>query len=201
MVFEGLDFSVEPGALLYLRGANGSGKSTLLRLIAGFVPAAGGDLMYGDDAWGTGDAALSEAVVYVGHDHGLKPALTLRENCQTYARIMTGKALSEDALYDAAETFALDRLLDQAVRFFSSGQRHRASLMRFLLADRPVWLMDEPTVGLEADNREKLAGLMTRHLARGGLILAATHDPIGVDGATVDVSQYAARATVQEGWL
>ncbi|TNE64669.1 MAG: heme ABC exporter ATP-binding protein CcmA [Alphaproteobacteria bacterium] len=189
LVFSGLDFSVAPGRLLFLHGKNGSGKSTLLRLIAGFLPASAGDLRYGTDVWDRGDAALSETLVYAGHDNGLKTALTLRENSEIYARIMTGRPIAADRLLDMADVFGLGALLDRPVRYFSSGQRHRASLMRFLLADRPVWLMDEPTVGLDADNRTALATLMQHHLDRGGIILAASHDPIGVAGDVLNVDE------------
>jgi heme exporter protein A len=205
MVFEDLSFQLESGSLLYLRGRNGSGKSTLLRLLAGFVPARDGTVRYGDDVWGRGDAALSEALVYAGHDNALKPVMTLRQNAQELARLMTGHAVDEGALEQAADVFGLAPLLDQPVRYFSSGQRHRSALMRFTFLSRPVWLMDEPTVGLDAENRDALARLMAAHLGRGGSIIAATHDPIGVDGASIDLGQYQPQVvedeTDTEGWL
>lgn len=200
-VFEGLSFELEPGQLLYLRGRNGSGKSTLLRLIAGFLRVRTGVLRYGNDAWGRGDAALSEAVIYAGHDNALKPVLTLRENAEELARLMTGRAPDDDLLDASAQVFGLTGLLDQPVRYFSSGQKHRSNLMRFAYLKRPLWLMDEPTVGLDAENREALAGLMKAHLAAGGMIIAATHDPIGVDGPVLDLADYQPAYDFDEAWL
>lgn len=201
MVFEKLFFEVNPGELLFLRGRNGSGKSTLLRVVAGFLPVRAGTLTYGEEAWGRGDAALSEALVYAGHDNALKPVLTLRENLQELSRLMTGGLLAENRIAEAAEIFDLGRLLDQPVRYFSSGQRHRSNLMRFACLDRPLWLMDEPTVGLDAENRQALASLMKNHLAAGGMILAATHDPIGAEGREIDMRDFQPTATLGEEWL
>jgi heme exporter protein A len=201
MVFERLSFTLDPGELLYLRGKNGSGKSTLLRLIAGYLRIHGGTLMVGDDAWWRGDAALSEALIYAGHDNALKPVLTLRENARELTRLMTGHAVGDVALADAADVFGLTGLLDQPVRYFSSGQRHRSNLMRFAYLKRPLWLMDEPTVGLDTENREALAGLMRAHLDAGGMIIAATHDPIGVEGAMIDMRDYQPKVSLEEAWL
>lgn len=190
MVFENLSFALKPGSLLFLRGRNGTGKSTLLRLVAGFVPPRSGSLTYGGEEWERGDAALAEAIVYAGHDAALKSVMTLRENAQELARLMTGRSVPDDRLEQAAEVFGLSGLLDHPVRYFSSGQRHRSSLMRFAFLSRPVWLMDEPTVGLDTENRQALADLMKVHLASGGSIIAATHDPIGVEGDVLDMGAY-----------
>lgn len=204
MVFENLSFRLTPGSLFFLRGRNGTGKSTLLRLVAGFVSARTGSLTYGGEEWDRGDAALAEALVYAGHDAALKPVMTLRENAQELARVMTGRPVSEDRLEQAAEVFGLSGLLDHPVRYFSSGQRHRSSLMRFAFLSRPLWLMDEPTVGLDAENRRALADLMKVHLASGGSILAATHDPIGVEGEVLDMGAYQPAPVEdfdEEGWV
>ncbi|NVJ98380.1 MAG: heme ABC exporter ATP-binding protein CcmA [Alphaproteobacteria bacterium] len=201
LVFEDVSFTLDPGQLLYLRGSNGSGKSTLLRLIAGFLRVQKGVLMYGDDGWWRGDAALSEAVIYAGHDNALKPVLTLRDNATELARLMTGRLVPDETLEAAADIFDMAHLLDQPVRYFSSGQRHRSNLMRFAYLKRPLWLMDEPTVGLDAENREALAGLMKDHLAAGGMIIAATHDPIGVEGQMLDMRDFQPDYDLEEGWL
>lgn len=200
-VFAGLSFSLENGGLLYLRGPNGMGKSTLLRLIAGLTPAREGTLRFGGDIWRGSRAAEAEAVIYAGHENALKPVLTLREHAENYVKLMTGASLSDDALKDAAAVFDLTRLLDQPARFFSSGQKHRASLMRFALVARPLWLMDEPTVGLDSANRQALEGLMARHLAAGGLIIAATHDPIALEGAELNLKDYQPKIIIDEAWV
>ncbi len=189
-VFEDLSFTLGPGDIVFLKGKNGSGKSTLLRVIAGLVPAESDGLSYGEEEWHQGDAATSETLIYSGHDHGLKPALTLAENCQNLVRLMTGAALDEGRLVEAAEVFDLTRLLYQPVRYFSSGQRHRSNLMRFLVLTRPIWLMDEPTVGLDAQNRTVLAAMIERHQKAGGMALIATHDEINLKGKTLDMKDF-----------
>ncbi|WP_417449478.1 heme ABC exporter ATP-binding protein CcmA [Kordiimonas sp.] len=200
-VFEGLGFALHAGGLLYLRGPNGSGKSTLLRLIAGFVKARAGTLMYGDSDWTQNPPAYDAALIYAGHENALKPVMTLRENALAYASLMTGAAVAEARLDAAAALFGLTALLDRPARFFSSGQKHRANLMRFALLDRPLWLMDEPTVGLDATSRQALADLMTAHLASGGMIIAATHDPIGVVGDELALDDFTPTLEIDEAWL
>ena len=179
MVFGGLSFSINAGQYLSLRGRNGTGKSTLLRMIAGFIPANAGTLEI--TANDVGFTARNH-IVLVGHLNGLKAAMTLRENAQLFYQTMTGHGLDPDALYSAANQFDMVHLLDQPVQYFSSGQRHRSALMRFLLIRRQIWLMDEPTVGLDSDNRAALATVMRNHVMRGGIIIAATHDPIDIAG-------------------
>ena len=200
-VFEGLGFELHAGGLLYLRGPNGSGKSTLLRLIAGFGTARAGSLTYGDSDWTDTSPAYDAALLYAGHDNALKPVLTLRENAAAYCALMTGKPPADARLEGAARLFGLTTLLDRTARFFSSGQKHRANLMRFALLDRPLWLMDEPTVGLDSANRQALADLMTAHLAAGGMIIAATHDPIGVTGEELMLDNFSPTAVLDEVWL
>jgi len=200
-VFEGLSFTLSGGELMYLRGPNGSGKSTLLRLIAGYGKARSGRLMYGDSDWTDTSPAFDAAMIHAGHDNALKPVLTLRENAAAYVSIMTGRAPDEGRLLDGAALFGLTGLLDRPARFFSSGQKHRANLMRFTLLDRPLWLMDEPTVGLDAENRDVLAGLMKAHLAAGGMIIAASHDPIGVEGRELALDDFSPGVEIDEAWL
>lgn len=203
-MFEGLNFEVQAGDFLSLTGKNGSGKSTFLRLITGFVPRRDGALVYsrGSDEIGTLPA---QDFTLVGHQNGLKPGMTLRDNAIFYYRLMTGSTPSAERLQMAADIFALGSLLDEPAQYFSSGQRHRSALMRFPLLARQIWLMDEPTVGLDADNRAALAALIQHHIACGGIVIAATHDPLGVHGRALDLDQFqptsSADSDIDEGWL
>ncbi|GHF14431.1 cytochrome c biogenesis ATP-binding export protein CcmA [Kordiimonas sediminis] len=190
-VFEGLSVRVKAGHLLYLKGANGCGKSTLLRILGGLLAPSSGTVSYDGTVLQQHDIPFSAYALYLGHQNALKPIWTLRQNCDALCRIMTGRDAPVERLLETAEHFDLSRLLDQPVRYFSSGQKHRAALMRFGLIDRPVWLMDEPTVGLDSKNRDALAGLMEKKLASGGIILAATHDPVAAAGTDFDVSAFA----------
>ena len=203
-VFEGLDFEVQAGDFLCLTGKNGSGKSTFLRLLAGFIRKSSGVISYtqGGDA---ADFLVSDDFTLVGHQNGLKPGFSLRENASFYYKLMTGSAPAAERLQIAAGIFALGPLLDEPVQYFSSGQRHRSALMRLPLVARQIWLMDEPTVGLDADNRAALAALIQHHMACGGIVIAATHDPMGVAGSVLDMDQFQPDIgdgdDSEEGWL
>ena len=174
-VFAGLDFAVEAGEALIVLGPNGAGKSSLLRLIAGLVrPVAGQFALDGGD----GELTLPEQAHYLGHQDAVKPSLTVAENLAFWSRYLGG---GTDG--DALAAVGLDRLNDLPVAFLSAGQRRRLSIARLIAAPRPLWLLDEPTSALDAAAQERLAAIMADHLSRGGIIVAATHAPIGLDGA------------------
>jgi len=201
MVFEGLGFTLRPGEYLHLAGSNGSGKSTLLRVLAGLIPPVYGQISYGDEAVDGPLLAAAGKLLYAGHSHGLKHVWTLLRNCEATVRTLTGKPLSKERLTAALAGFGLERYVEQPVRFFSSGQLHRASLLKFLLIDRQIWLMDEPTVGLDSENRGRLEAVMRTHLEAGGMIIAASHDPIAIEGQTLQMTDYSARSQDAEYWL
>jgi len=179
----GLAFSVAAGEALAVTGPNGAGKSSLLRAIAGLSPLAAGrvTLEGGDPELGAGPQAH-----WAGHADALKASLTARENLEFWAatlRLEAPPAAAPPALGAAA---ALDRLglahvLDFPVASLSAGQKRRVALARLLVAWRPLWLLDEPTSALDAAAQARLAEIMRGHLAAGGLIVAATHTPLGVE--------------------
>ncbi len=171
-VFEGLSLQVKGGAGLILTGPNGSGKSSLLRILAGFIPPAAGSVRFegGDD-----DAPLGAQCHFVGHLNGVKRAFTLRENLAFWADYLGGGDVSH-----ALETFELSSLSDIPAGLLSAGQARRLGLARLALAHRPVWLLDEPAVSLDARSRKILAGILKKHLKGGGIAIAATHTPLGV---------------------
>jgi heme exporter protein A len=174
-VFSGLDFEAASGEAVAVVGRNGSGKTSLLRLIAGLlIPAGGTIILDGGDA----DMTLPEQCHYLGHRDALKPALSVAENLAFWADFLGGERR------DAAEslvTVGLDHAAHLPAAFLSAGQRRRLSLARLLTVRRPVWLLDEPTTALDAAGQEMFAGLMRQHLEHGGIIIAATHGPLGID--------------------
>lgn len=200
-VFEGLAFDLQAGDFLCLKGRNGSGKSTFLRCLSGFLPAFAGTLrLQVEDE--TEDHLPPDFFLQAGHQNGLKPNFTLRDNARFFCLSMTGDMPSNEKLLEAAKVFDLAGLLDDPVQYFSSGQRHRASLMRFALVRRQVWLMDEPTVGLDTANRAALGKLIASHTAHGGIVIAATHDPLGVEGRELNMNAFAPKAVgLDEAWL
>ncbi len=201
MVFEKLSFQIEAGDFLHLSGQNGSGKSTLLRLLAGLLQAKEGSVFFKGEHMLEADVAASLSVIYSGHQAGLKPVLTLRENADLFVKTMTGNTLGYETLLEAAAQLDLVDLLDTPVRYFSSGQTHRSALLRFCLLDRVIWLMDEPTVGLDTENRDRLTTIMKKHLDAGGIIIAASHDPIDISGKTLKMIDYSPQHTTQSYWL
>jgi heme exporter protein A len=177
MLFAGLSFSVEGGRALLVMGPNGAGKTTLLRTLAGLLaPESGHVRLEG----GAADASIAEQCHYVGHANAVKPSLTVAENATFWAGFLGGAPGRLDA---ALATFGLEALRDIPVGYLSAGQRRRSGLMRLLLAPRPIWLLDEPTASLDQAGQEVLAGAVNAHLAGGGLVVAATHMPLGFERA------------------
>nr|WP_246523148.1 heme ABC exporter ATP-binding protein CcmA [Neoroseomonas eburnea] len=176
-VFAGLSLSLAEGTALLLTGANGAGKSTLLRILAGLLrPAEGAVLWRGEDI-AADPAAHARRLRYLSHQDALKPALTVTENLAFFARLWggeVGRALTAVALAPLAELPA---------RVLSSGQKRRLALARLALAPAPLWLLDEPTTGLDAASVERLGPLLAAHRAAGGIVVAATHLPLPLPDA------------------
>ncbi len=176
-VFNGISFSVTNGEGLIVAGRNGAGKSSLLRMLAGLLRIAGGRLaLEGGDS----ELTIGEQAHYLGHQDALKPSLSVGENLRFWAGFFG--AASAD-IGGPLTAVGLDTLADLPAAYLSAGQRRRLSIARLLAVKRPIWLLDEPTSALDAAAQERLREFMRAHLAGGGLILAATHGPIGLDGA------------------
>lgn len=175
-VFAGLDFSVDAGEALAVTGRNGAGKTTLLRLIAGLLEPAHGQVTL---AGGAPDASVAEQAHYVGHRDALKPALSVRENLEFWYAFLGGR---EASIASALEGVGLGSLAGLPAAYLSAGQRRRLALARLIAAPRPLWLLDEPTAALDTAGQQRLAELMRAHLTGGGIIVAATHGPLGLEG-------------------
>jgi len=173
-VFSGLDFAISSGEALAVTGPNGSGKTSLLRLVAGLLTVAGGSI---DLEGGEAEMTLPEQAHYLGHRDALKPALSVLENLSFWRDFLGGDPFDADKSLAAV---GLDHATHLPAAYLSAGQRRRLSVARLLTVRRPVWLLDEPTNALDTAGQSLFAALMVDHLARGGLIIAATHAPLGV---------------------
>ncbi|WP_371416193.1 heme ABC exporter ATP-binding protein CcmA [Rubellimicrobium sp. CFH 75288] len=181
-LLEGIDFALRPGEALVLRGPNGAGKTSLLRCLAGLAPPLAGRIEMQPDA-----------AAYASHADGVKAALTVEENLRFWAALHD-RPLAEEAL----DAFALRPLRHRRGATLSAGQARRLGLARLAVVDRPVLLLDEPTVSLDAASVARLAGwLREAHLARGGVAVIATHAPLGIEAPELDLSAHRAdpRAT------
>ena len=181
VVVDNLSFDLGAGQALLVTGPNGAGKSSLLRLLAGLLRPASGAVALQDDADSGGDRTLAERVHFLGHADPVKPMLTVSENLRFWAEFLAAGA--PDAAETALAEVGLADLADLPAGFLSAGQRRRLSIARLLAVQRPLWLLDEPTSALDAAAQRRFAALMQSHLAQGGMIVAATHMPLGLAAA------------------
>ncbi len=180
MIFRDLSFSVEEGNALVVVGPNGSGKSSLLRVVAGLLMPRTGSLSFEDPKGEFGEATLPELCHLLSHDNAMKTSMTVGDNLRFWQAFCGQPHLDTD---EALEMVALKGLDAIPYAHLSTGQKRRASIARLLVSYRPVWLLDEPTAGLDRASEKQFAALMQAHLEDGGLILAATHLPLGLDNA------------------
>ncbi|MET3579196.1 heme exporter protein A [Mesorhizobium robiniae] len=177
-VFSGIDFALEKGQALIVTGPNGVGKSTLLRVVAGLLPVAAGRVLI--EGGGEDFPSVASACHYLGHQNAMKTALTVMENLRFWRDFSGADFLSAE---QALETVGLDGIGHLPFGYLSTGQRRRAAIAKLLVSRRPLWLLDEPTAGLDKASEERFAVLMRKHLGDGGIVVAATHLPLGIEGA------------------
>lgn len=178
-VLEGVSFTLQAGQALVLRGPNGAGKTTLLRTIAGLQLPVKGKI-----------EATPDTIVYAGHADGIKATLSVAENLEFWAQVFGNSDISA-----AMETFQMAPLADRPAGALSAGQKRRLGLARLLVTGRPIWVLDEPTVSLDAQAVAMFAGAVRGHLGQGGSALMATHIDLGLDEAQVlDVTPFRALA-------
>ncbi|RFB89600.1 heme ABC exporter ATP-binding protein CcmA [Rhizobium leguminosarum bv. trifolii] len=176
LIFVNISFHLASGEALILTGRNGSGKSTLLRVVAGLLRPEKGTVVF------HGDGSLEgrhpgEASHYLGHRNAMKNELTVAENLDFWRSFLGSTGLSVE---DAADAVGLSGITHLPFGYLSAGQQRRIAFAKLLVAHRPVWILDEPTAALDASADRLFAGLIEAHLAKGGIVLVATHQPLGL---------------------
>lgn len=180
-VFADLSFSVPPGGALLLTGPNGAGKSSLLRLMAGLLAPAAGDIRWDGTLIADDPDAHRGRLHFVSHLDAVKPALSVAENVAFSAALHDSRSATD---VDAAlMAFGLDHLAALPARFLSQGQRRRTALARLVASPAPLWLLDEPTLGLDRASQTRLLAVVDRHRRDGGRVVMATHAELPIDGA------------------
>ncbi len=173
-VFSGLNFEIDAGQALAVTGANGAGKSSLLRILAGLLPKTSGEVTL---EGGESELTLPEQAHYLGHRDPIKGALTARENLEFWNEFLGGVRAGPTASLAAS---GLSHAADLPAAFLSAGQRRRLSMARLLTVRRTVWLLDEPASALDTEGQNLFIALMRAHLGDGGIVVAATHEPLGI---------------------
>ncbi len=179
-VIDGLSFGVAAGETLVLTGANGSGKTTLLRALAGFIALTDGSVrLEGGDS----EMTVAEQTHVVGHLNAVKASLTVTENLTFWRDYLSAGTPSEHRIETALRHFGLDDLGEFPAAYLSAGQQRRLGLARLLVADRPLWLLDEPTVSLDTASSQRLVAAVNAHTKSGGIAVVAPHLPLALDTA------------------
>lgn len=177
IIFSDFSFEIAKGEAVLLRGPNGVGKSTMLRVLAGLIPRlAGSATLFSanlDDRDG-----FQELINYAGHLDAIKPQLTVAENLRFWADLFGSTAFD-----GTMEAFSLLEIADRPAHTCSAGQKRRLGLARIAVADRPLWLLDEPTVSLDVETTATFARVIEAHCAKGGMALIATHIDLGLTNA------------------
>ena len=189
VLFQGLSLRLSAGEAVALTGANGAGKTSLLRAVAGFIRPDAGTITFSGGPGADGESldaetARRDGVHLLGHLEGLKPTRTARQEFDFQTAWLGGTDAAREA---AIARLSLTPLLDLETRKLSAGQKRRLSLARLIAAPRALWLLDEPLAPLDERWRGVAAELMAAHLATGGMILAAVHDPLPVPARNLDL--------------
>ncbi|MBP1858526.1 heme ABC exporter ATP-binding protein CcmA [Rhizobium herbae] len=190
LIFHDISFVVSAGEALVVTGPNGSGKSTLLRVLAGLLAAEYGSVRLDGISFEIGHPR--ELCHYLGHRNAMKRELTVAENLSFWKSFMgDSDGGSGIGLEEATEALGLGGISHLPFGYLSAGQQRRMAMAKLLVAYRPIWILDEPTAALDASADRLFAALVSRHLGAGGIVVAATHQPLGVEARELRMTGFA----------
>ena len=180
-LFSGLNFALHPGQIMQIRGTNGSGKTSLMRTLCGFIQPDEGTISWGGVDVRELDGEYFAAMLYLGHHNAIKDELSALENLRISAGLF-GDELDEKQAIAALRRMGLKGRERLPTKVLSQGQRRRVALARLLVSDAKLWILDEPLAALDVDAVAQIEGLLADHLARGGMVIFTTHQPLNVAG-------------------
>jgi heme exporter protein A len=186
-LFRAVNFTLSTGEMLQVRGANGSGKSSLLRILAGYMRPELGDVCWDGQCIFKNRDEYQQQLHYLGHQNGIKPLLTARENLTLNSALLLKKNTS--GIKNILARLGLERLQDTKAMHFSAGQSRRLALARLLLHPLRLWILDEPATALDAEGQALLAAMLAEHLQNNGSAIIATHQDLGAKTQTLNLGE------------
>jgi heme exporter protein A len=182
-LFAGISFRLAPGECLQVQGANGSGKTSLLRILCGLARPERGEVRWNGEPIGALGDDYRADLAFCGHANALKEDLTPTENLAA-SGALHGMQPTHEAIRAALDAFGVRNLEALPVRALSQGQKRRVALARLALCAHKLWILDEPVAALDARAAEALAALLDSQLAKGGIVVLTSHQPIGLRAPT-----------------
>ena len=183
-LFSKVNFALEAGGMLQVEGVNGSGKTSLLRMVSGLTQPAEGEIHWRGQGIRQDSEQYFGEMTYLGHSSGVKDELTALENLRISAQL-AGDEISEEGAWSALQQLGLEGRENLPTKVLSAGQRRRVALARLLLTKKPLWLLDEPLTSLDVAAISLLEGVLAAHVARGGMVMLTTHQPIRTPSGTI----------------
>ncbi len=180
LILSDVNFSVKSGKAIFLRGDNGVGKTSLLMAIAGYLHIGAGEISWRTDNDNEEENSLIDNLHFIAHQTAIKPTLSLKDNLMFWCTLYGG---APEKVIDALKTVGLSHAIDFEAGLLSAGQKKRLSLARLLVANRALWLLDEPTSSLDREGDKLVANLIDNHLERGGIAIIATHLDLNIKNA------------------